>query len=406
MVLAGGRVDELLCLTERRPKAALPIFGSYRIIDFVLSNMMHSGVNNVGVLSQYRPYSLMRHIGTGEHWDFIGRKRGVRILPPYRGFKESDWYKGTADAVYQNVSYLQEYNPEYVLIAAGDHIYRMNYQPLLEFHIEKNADATVCFTKLRKKSPWFGYGVFDKSGRLIEYLEKPEKPPSDWVSMTVYIFKTRFLIDLLKDNAAENSHQFGRDIIPKLVAQGRAYAYKFTDYWAYGRTIESYYETNMDLLKSKIDLKRYQIRTNLVEGNVRGDRLPAYIDGLVSNAVISAGCVVYGQVKNSILSPGVYVAPKAKVIDSIIFHDTKIGQGVVLNRAIIDKGSQIGEGAIIGTFGAEIPSKEFGALLNCGITLLGRRTNIQDKTKIGSNTVIYADRTIDEKEIEPGSTLR
>ena len=155
MILAGGRVDELLALTEKRPKAALPIFGTYRIIDFTLSNMMHSGIDNVGVLSQYRPYSLTRHIGTGEHWDFTGRKRGVRILPPYQGFHESDWYKGTADAVFQNVSYIEEYNPEHVLIAAGDHVYRMDYRELVKFHVENKADLTVCFTKAKEKSSWF-----------------------------------------------------------------------------------------------------------------------------------------------------------------------------------------------------------------------------------------------------------
>lgn len=406
MILAGGRVDELLALTEKRPKAAVPIFGIYRIIDFVLSNMMHSGLNNIGVLSQYRPYELMHHIGTGEHWDFIGRKRGVRILPPYKGLKESDWYKGTADAIYQNISYIEEFNPEYVLIAAGDHIYRMNYQALLQFHIEKNADTTVCFTKARKKTSWFGYGIIDKHNILVDYLEKPPEPPSNWVSMTVYLFKTGLLIDILKENAKESSHEFGRDIIPKLVSRGRLYGFKFNEFWAYARTIESYFDTNMALLKDKLNLKDWQVRTNLVESCVKSDRLPARIDGDVSNSVISEGSIVYGEVKNSILSPGVVVERGAKVVDSIIFHDAVIGCNTQLKKVICDKDTHIGEEAIIGTYGEDVPSKEFGDLLSQGITILGRNSIVPAGIKIGANTVIYSSAKIDKKEITPGSVVR
>jgi glucose-1-phosphate adenylyltransferase len=162
MVLAGGRVDELLCLTEMRPKSALPVFATHRIIDFVLSNLMHAGISNVGVLSQYRPSALVRHIGTGEHWDFIGRSRDIRMLPPYRGSKASDWYKGTADAVFQNISYIDQFRPEHLLVASADHIYRMDYRPFIEFHISHDADATVCFTRMKKKSSRFGYGVLNR----------------------------------------------------------------------------------------------------------------------------------------------------------------------------------------------------------------------------------------------------
>jgi len=406
MVLAGGRVDELLCLTEKRPKAAIPIYGIYRIIDFVLSNMMHSGIDNVGVLSQYRPYSLMRHIGTGEHWDFIGRKRGIRILPPYRGLKESDWYKGTADAVYQNISYIEEFNPEHILIAAADHIYHMHYQSLIQFHIENNADATVCFTEVKSKTDRFGYGVIDKHSIINQYIEKPETPPSAWVSMTVYLFKTQFLIDILKDNATQPSHEFGRDIIPKLVGKSRLFGYKFTDYWAYARTLASYFDTNMDLLKGKIPLKDWQIRTNLVEGCEKSDRLPARIDGEASNSVISDGCVVLGKVENSILSPGVLVEKGVEIVDSIIFHDTKIKRNAQLKRVICDKNSWIGENATIGTFGEKVSSKEFGDLLNYGVTVLGKNSFIPNNAKIGSNTVVYSSAEIKNEVIEPGSVLR
>lgn len=392
MVLAGGRVDELLCLTEKRPKSALPIFGVYRIIDFVLSNCMHSGINNVGVLSQYRPSSLVRHIGTGEHWDYVGRRRGIRILPPYRGFKESDWYKGTADAVYQNISYIEEFNPQHILIASADHIYRMNYKAFYQFHLEKNADATLCFTRAKTKTTRFGYGIINRNGRVVAYSEKPKVPPSDLVSMTVYLFKTAFLIDVLKENAREKSHEFGRDIIPQFISTARVFGFKFTGYWAYARTVDSYYTTNMDVLKKKIDLKEWQVRTNLLERCVNRDRLPAYIDGEVSNAIIGEGCVIRGKVKNSILSPGVTVASRAEVIDSIIFHDTEIGPRVTVTKTICDKDSKIGEASVIGGHGDGIPSKEYGDLLNSGITILGRNTIIPPKTVIEANTAIYSSK--------------
>jgi glucose-1-phosphate adenylyltransferase len=406
MVLAGGRVDELLCLTEMRPKSALPVFGTYRIIDFVLSNLMHAGINNVGVLSQYRPYALVRHIGTGQHWDFVGRSRGIRMLPPYRGSKASDWYKGTADAVYQNISYIEHFRPEHLLVASADHIYRMDYRPLIEFHIEHGADATVCFTTTKKRSSRFGYGVVDRKGRLADYQEKPEAPPSDLVSMTLYLFRTDFIIDALKENAAEKSHEFGRDIIAKLVPRYRLYGYKFRGYWSYARTVDSYYQTNMDMIKGRVTLHDWQIRTNLLERCVRADRLPAHINGKVINSVVSEGCVIQGRVRNSLLSPGVTVASGAEVYDSIVFHDTNIGANAKVKKAICDKDTQIGDECTIGGFGEDTPSSEFQDLLCSGITLLGRNTNVPPGTEVGANTVIYSGARIAESRIEPGSTVR
>ncbi len=406
MVLAGGRVDELLALTEKRPKAALPVFGTYRIIDFVLSNMMHSGLWNVGVLSQFRPYSLMRHIGTGEQWDFIGRQRGVRILPPYQGYRESDWYKGTADAVYQNLSYIDEFGPEHVLIAAGDHIYRMDYRHLMDFHIERKADLTVCFTRVKEKSSWFGYGIIDENGVVKGYQEKPKEPRSAWASMTIYMFRKGFLADVLKDNARASSHEFGRDIIPKVLSGSRVFGFKFTDLWAYARTIDSYYETNQALLRQTIDLKKWQIRTNTTEGCGGGDRLPAHIDGRVSNSVVSEGCMVLGDVINSILSPGVVVGPGAVVTDSIVFHDSKIGSNSKLTKVICDKYCTVEKNVDIGNYGKSIASQEYGKLLNSGITVLGRGSRILPGTKIGANTVVYSSAKIDAAEIPAGSVLR
>ncbi len=405
-VLAGGRVDELLCLTEKRPKSALPVFGIYRIIDCVLSNLMHAGIEHVGVLSQYRPSALVRHIGTGEHWDFVGRKRGIRMLPPYRGFKASDWYKGTADAVYQNIAYIEEFNAQHVLIASADHVYRMDYKPFIQFHIDNDADATVCFTRTRKKSSRFGYGIMDRLGRIEKYIEKPETAPGPWASMTLYMFKTDVLLDALYNNAHETSHEFGRDVLPTLMHGHTVYGYRFTGYWAYARTIDSYYTTNMDLLQGKVDLNQWHIRTNLVERCANCERAPASINGTVYNSVISEGCVVEGTVKNSILSPGVRVDTGATVVDSLIYHDAHVNKGAQLNKVICDKDSMIGENCMIGMCGEEVPSREYPDLLHSGITLIGKKCDIPSGTDIGANTAIYSAAEIGRRKIESGSTVR
>lgn len=405
LLLAGGRVDELLCLTSRRAKAALPIFGIYRIIDFALSNCMHAGIANVGVLSQYRPHALMRHIGSGEHWDFTGRQRSVRILPPYSGHTGSDWYKGTADAVYQNIAYMEEFASEHVLIASGDHVYRMDYRPLIQFHSEHDADATICFTRVPTTHTRFGYGVIDAHERLIAYEEKPASPPSDLVSMTLYMFKTQVLIDALEANAPMSSHEFGRDIIPRLVMDRKVYGFIFDGYWAYARSIDSYYRTNMDLLEGKVDLHEWQIRTNLLERCTHKDRLPARIDGQVYNSIVSDECVIEGSVEDSILSPGVIIEEHAVVKHAIIFHDTVVRRHAHVSRVICDKDVHIGERAEIGMHGYDIPSKKFGALLNTGITVIGRQATIAKDARIGANSVVLPFAHITQRDVPPGSTI-
>ncbi|UCC12702.1 MAG: glucose-1-phosphate adenylyltransferase [candidate division WOR-3 bacterium] len=405
LLLAGGRVDELLCLTSRRAKAALPIFGIYRFIDFALSNCMHAAIDNIGVLSQYRPHALMRHIGSGEHWDFTGRQRSVRILPPYSGHAGSDWYQGTADAVYQNIAFIEEFSPEHVLIASGDHVYRMDYRPLIQFHIDHNADATVCFTHVPTVHTRFGYGMIDAHDRLIAYEEKPSSPPSDLVSMTLYVFKTRVLIDVLRANAGMSSHEFGRDIIPSMITDYKVYGCLHDGYWAYARSINSYYRTNMDFLEGKIDLHAWQIRTNLLERCAHRDRLPARIDGHAVNSVIGDECVVEGSVEDSILSPGVIIEEHAVVKHAVIFHDTVVHRHAHISRAICDKDVHIHDGAEIGLRGDDVPSKKFGALLNTGITVVGRKATIAHNVRIGANSIIMPSAHVTAMDIPPGSTV-
>ncbi len=396
MVLAGGRVDELLILTSKRPKSALPFAAIYRIIDFALSNLMHSAIDNVGILSQYRPFSLMRHIDTGEHWDFIGRRRGIRILPPYRGEKAADWYKGTADAIYQNINFINEHNPDLILIVSGDHIYRMDYIEMIEYHLEKKADLTVAFTKcFPSQTAWFGQGILDRKGRLIEYKEKPEQPISRWASMTVYLFRREALVELLKANVKETSHEFGRDIIPRAIQKYRVFGYKFNKYWDYCRTVDAYYNVQMLLLKknSGLDLNRWQIRTNLHERNLLSDRPPCLIaeTAEVKNSIIGDGCLIKGKVKNSILSPGVIVEGQASVADSIIMHDSYIGKGALVNNSICDKDVYIGERVKCGGSGETKPNEEYPILLSRGVTLIGKNARVPAETRIGQNCLVYPD---------------
>ena len=394
MVLAGGRVDELLVLTMKRPKSALPFGGIYRIIDFALSNLMHSGIENVGILSQYRPYSLMNHVGLGEHWDFAGRKRGVRILPPYRGEKASDWYKGTADAVYQNLNFINEHSANLVLIVSADHIYRMNYTEMFDFHLSNNADLTVAFTKVPiSTASRFGLGVMERKGRLVAYREKPAEPVSVWASMTVYLFKKEVLFALLRTNARETSHEFGRDIIPRAMANHRVFGFKHKGFWEYARTIDAYYDANLLLLrKSKLDLASWQVRTNLYERNLLGDRPPCVITnhGEIENSIVSEGCIIKGKVVNSVLSPGVVVDEHSLVMNSIIMHDTMINRECVLKDTICDKDVSFGRGVVCGE-GEMRPNQDFPQLLTLGVTVIGKGARIPEGTEIGKNCLIYPD---------------
>lgn len=376
MILAGGRVGELDVLTYFRPKSTLPFGGLYRIIDFPLSNLMHSSIERVGILSQYRSSSLIEHIGTGASWDMIGRHRGISLLPPFHGLNASDWYKGTADAVYQNLDFIHSHNPDLVMILSGDHVYKMDYQAMIDFHIDMRADVTAAFVNVRAdESSRFGLARFrpddPRGGYITEYAEKPTIPISNWASLTIYLFNTEVLEKVLNENAEKDSHEFGRDIIPSMIGRFNIYAYKFDGFWGYSRTIDEYWDTNMALLgdNPKIKLDDWQIRTNLDHEAIR-DRGPAIIspDGLCENTRFYNGVRIEGNVRNSILFPGVKIAKGAQVNDSILFFDTQIGPNTQVERTITDIGTVIGKNARIG--GRE------------AITLIGAGANIPQGAEI------------------------
>jgi glucose-1-phosphate adenylyltransferase len=385
MILAGGRVDELDVLTFFRPKSVVPFGAVYSIIDFPLSNLMHSGIEKVGILSQYRPFYLMNHIANGAPWDMVGRDRFATILPPFKGGEASDWYKGTADAVYQNIDFIKLYNPDLVLILSGDHIYRMDYQQIIGFHKEKKADLTVAFTKTPQEgAERFGQAAIEdegtEGGRVLQYLEKPKKARLDWASLTIYVFEPELLFQVLEENARKNSHEFGKDILPSLVNSRRVYGYKHKGYWGYTRTLEEYWNTNMALLGDEplIDLKSWEIRTNLADKAVR-DRQPAVIgaDASIKDSLFYSGCSIKGKVTRSILFPGVTVAEGAEVDESILFFDVVVGPGAKVTRAIADAGVVVGSGSAIG----EARPRE--------LTVIGMNAQIPDGIVIESGVTVY-----------------
>ncbi len=398
-VLAGGRVDELSVLTFDRPKSALPFGGNYRVIDFALSNLMHARIRQVGVLSQYRSASLITHIGNGASWDMTGRHRQLTLLPPSTGQKDSDWYKGTADAVAHNLDFIYENNPDLVLILSGDHIYRMDYRELIQFHLEQKADVTAGFIKVPKKEAHrFGLGVMEEKegrpgGRLTSYQEKPSEPGSQWASLTIYLFKTEVLLKILKKtHPHQEGIEFGRDIFPSLVHQSRAFGYTFSGYWGYTRTLDEYWRTHMDLFGAapKINLKQWQIRTNLEHERIQ-ERQPALIgpDACLDQVLLTHGCRVEGTVKRSVLFPGVQVEKGAVVEDSILFFDTLIKSGAMVKKTITDNGVKIGEKARIGGGTHLIPNRSFPHLLSSGLTVIGRNTHLPSRIQVGANCILY-----------------
>ncbi|HOC46248.1 MAG TPA: sugar phosphate nucleotidyltransferase, partial [Syntrophorhabdaceae bacterium] len=334
----------------------VPYGGLYRIIDFPMSNLMHSDIENVGILSQYRPFELISHIANGEPWDMMGRQRRAVILPPFQGRGSSDWYKGTADAVYQNIDFIRLNDPEIVIVLSGDHIYRMDYRKLIEFHIEKKADFTVAFTRVSPQgSSRFGLASIEdedsRGGRVTEYKEKPKSSNLEWASLTIYVFKTDLLISALTDNATNTSHEFGKDIIPMLLKKHRVYGYKHTGYWGYTRTIDEYYHTSMDILgcRPKVDIRSWELRTNMANDSIR-DRKPAFVgpSAEIEDSFFYCGCSIEGTVKRSILFPGVSVEKGAVVEDSILFFDSTVKAGARVMRTITDSACTVSAHADIG----------------------------------------------------------
>ena len=388
VVLAGGEGERLSILSAVRAKPAVPFAGKYRIIDFTLSNCINSEVDNVLVLTQYNPRSLNDHIGAGRPWDLDRNEGGIRLLQPFiaRG-RPSEWYRGTADAVLVNIETIRQQAGDIVLVLAGDHIYKMDYQPFIQFHRRNRADVTVAVQRVPLgEANRFGILALDDDGKVSDWQEKPKQPKSDLASLGIYVFSKRALLAWLDESRTD----FGRDVIPAMLAgDARVFGYQFDGYWQDVGTVESYWQAHMDLLEEHpgLDLydKEWLIHTRSEE------RSPARIGPTanVHRSLISHGCQIWGTVERSVLSPGVRVDPGAVVRDSIIMFDTVIRAGAVVDRAIIDKEVSVGPNAVVG-MGADFdtPNRQEPGRLNTGITVVGKRAVIPAGVRLGRNVKV------------------
>jgi len=388
VILAGGEGERLSILSSMRAKPAVPFGGKYRIIDFTLSNCVNSDVDDVVVLTQYNPRSLNDHIGVGRPWDLDRNTGGVRMLQPYiaRG-RVAEWYRGTADAVLQNLNVINQAPGDAVLVLAGDHIYKMDYQPFVAAHRRHRADVTIAVRRVPlADASRMGILAMDESGRIVEWFEKPRQPKSDLASMGVYVFSKRALHQWLSDTRAD----FGHNVIPAMIEGGaRVFGYRFDGYWQDVGTIQSYWEANLALLADAPELDLYD--REWVIHTKSEERAPAKIGATaqVHRSLISHGCVVNGSVVNSVLSPGVVVDVGAVVRDSIILFDSIIRPGAVVDRSILDKEVTVGPGAIVGegTNYDEANRREPGRL-NTGISVVGKRASVPRGVRIGRNVLI------------------
>ena len=408
VVLAGGEGERLSILSSVRAKPAVPFGGKYRIIDFTLSNCVNSEINVVVVLTQYNPRSLNDHIGLGRPWDLDRNTGGVKLLQPYiaRG-RVAEWYRGTADAVLQNFNVLEHSTADTIVVLAGDHIYKMDYQPFVAFHRRHRADVTIAVRRVPlSDATRMGILAMDDAGRVVEWQEKPKQPRSDLASMGVYVFSKRALRTWLDESRPD----FGANVIPAMIDGGaRVFGYRFDGYWQDVGTIQSFWEANMALLEDSPDLelndREWLIHTRSEE------RAPAKIGATaqVHRSLVSHGCQVDGMVVNSVLSPGVVVGVGAVVRDSILMFDTVVRPGAVIDRAILDKEVTVGPGAIIGE-GADLTAANrlTPSHLNTGITIVGKRAVLPRGVRVGRNVRIDPDvRAVDftGRTVESGATV-
>ncbi|MEY8427073.1 glucose-1-phosphate adenylyltransferase [Lachnospiraceae bacterium 46-15] len=409
MLLAGGQGSRLGVLTSKVAKPAVAFGGKYRIIDFPLSNCINSGVDTVGVLTQYQPLRLNTHIGIGIPWDLDKNVGGVSILPPYEKSSNSDWYTGTANAIYQNLDFMELYNPEYVLILSGDHIYKMAYEVMLEFHKANNADVSIAVMPVpMEEASRFGVVVTDESNRITEFQEKPEHPKSNLASMGIYIFSWKALKEALVTLKDQSNCDFGKHIIPYCHEKGeKLVAYEYNGYWKDVGTLGSYWEANMELIDIIPEFNLYEEFWKVYTNNEIIP--PQYVaeDAVIDKCIIGDGSEIYGEVHNSVIGAGVTVGKGAVVRDSIIMRGVHIGENVVMNRAIIAENTEIGKGVVLGV-GADVPNKEKPHVYSFGLVTIGENTVIPDGVKIGKNTAVSGKTTAEDYPggiLESGETL-
>ena len=389
MLLAGGQGSRLGVLTANVAKPAVAFGGKYRIIDFPLSNCINSGIDTVGVLTQYQPLRLNTHIGIGIPWDLDRNNGGVTILQPYEKSGGSEWYSGTANAIYQNMKYIDSYNPEYVLILSGDHIYKMDYEVMLDFHKQNNADVTIAVMPVpMEEASRFGIVVADEKNRICEFQEKPAEPKSNLASMGIYIFSWKALKEALIANEDVENCDFGMHVIPYCFAQGeRIFAYEYNGYWKDVGTLGSYWEANMELIDLIPEFNLYEEYWKIY---TKSDVLaPQYIaaDAKVDKSIIGEGTEVYGEVHSCVIGANVTIGKGSVVRDSILMEGVTIGENVVIDKAIIAEDTLIGDNAVLGV-GEEKPNKLKESVYAFGLVTIGEKSVIPPDVKIGKNTAI------------------
>ncbi len=390
MLLAGGQGSRLGVLTQKLAKPAVPFGGKYRIIDFPLSNCVNSGIDAVGVLTQYQPLVLNEYIGSGQPWDLDGNNSGVSVLSPYQQVKGADWYSGTANAIYQNINYIDRYNPDYVVILSGDHIYKMDYSKMIAEHKANNADCTIAVIDVPlAEASRFGIMNTNPDGSIYEFEEKPEKPKSTNASMGIYVFSYDKLRKyLIEDEETEgSSHDFGKDILPKMLEDGlRMFAYQFQGYWKDVGTIDSLWESNMDLLDPNVPLDLTDESWKIYSRNPVVP--PQYIaeGAQVQNSLIADGCSISGSVDFSVLFSNVTVEPGAVVQDSIIMPGSVIKEGAVVQYAIVSENTVIGRNAVVGARPETIVDKD-----QWGIAVIGDNLKIGEGAKIAPKAMVAED---------------
>ena len=409
MLLAGGQGSRLGILTAKVAKPAVAFGGKYRIIDFPLSNCINSGVDTVGVLTQYQPFRLNTHIGIGIPWDLDRNVGGVSILPPYEKSASSEWYTGTANAIYQNLDYMESFNPDYVLILSGDHIYKMDYEVMLDFHKANHADVTIAAMPVPiEEASRFGIVITDDNKQITEFEEKPAHPRSNLASMGIYIFSWSVLKEALIALSEEPGCDFGKHIIPHCHKQGkRMFAYEYNGYWKDVGTLSSYWEANMELIDIIPEFNLYEEFWQIY---TRSDSIPPqYVadEASISRCIIGDGAEIHGKLENCVVGSGVIIEQGAVVKDSIIMKDVVIGPGCVIDKAIIAEGAQIGKHVIMG-IGSDAPNKFRPDIYNSGLVTVGENSVIPEGVQIGKNTAISGVTTKEDYvdcALESGGTL-
>ena len=409
MLLAGGQGSRLGVLTSKVAKPAVAFGGKYRIIDFPLSNCINSGVDTVGVLTQYQPLRLTTHIGIGIPWDLDRNIGGVTVLPPYEKSTNSEWYTGTANAIYQNLEYMESYNPEYVLILSGDHIYKMDYEVMLDFHKANNAEVTIAVMPVpMEEASRFGIMIADENHRITEFEEKPEHPRSNLASMGIYIFNWKTLKEALIAMADQPALDFGKHVIPYCHEKGAPlYAYEFTGYWKDVGTLSSYWEANMELIDIVPEFNLYEEYWKIyTKSEIQP---PDYIaaDSVVERSIIGEGSEVYGEVYNSVIGCGVTIGKGTVIRDSIIMNQTQIGEGCEINKAIIAENVVVGNQVKLGV-GEEAENDTAPHIYNHGLVTIGEKSVIPDGISVGKNSVISgvtAAADYEDSQLASGKTL-